>query len=1057
MQTGRKLTRKINSAFLALLALAACDSGGSSVTNPPGGDPPAPAQIIVQLSGVPAAPGQADALRISGFGARIRGPGSLDTVVLTSVTLPSVAAGRYTITARSAEFDSIRFSVNPDSLQFDLAESAVRVVSLAWTPATGGIDLRVVGGPPDTTRLSALLTHPGGRVDSLVLPARLSLLVPGTYIVTPLARSVGGVMYSPLRGADTVVVSAGPTGTATVLAFGAQYATLKLAIDNVPPADRLGFVSLISEDGGVRRVSAASDTIVYSGLLAGRYIVQADSFFTASARYVPERGADTLAIEAGTENTRTIEYRKSTAALTLLIEGVPGGAQGSVTVSGPGGFLRTLNDDTVLSDLVPGTYTITAASIAANAHTYAPALPVQVAILELDQPQSRVVRYALATGALAIAVSGLPEGVPANITVTSGAIPPAQGFPWAVTGSATRTNIAPGSYTVNATTVMIGAVRYVPTPAQQSLSIVPSLIAVPAVVTYVETVGETLDFSIDGAYITQAAQTRAGTVPIVASRSALMRIFVRANEGNNELLTARVRLFQGAAEYRTILVPSPVPSVPLESNEGVLEQSWNVLLDAGDVREGMRFIVDFGDAPGVSDANPANNRWPAAGSHPVDVRVVPPAFVTFVPIHHPLDGLTGNVTPANAASLFRMTSEMFPLERTTVSVRAPFTTSAPPLLHDDSNSGWITVLNEMSALRLAEGANADHYAAIVGTTYSTGIAGLAGVGTRHLVSWDKFNTAARVFAHELGHNFGRYHSPGCGAAFIDPGYPHGGGSIGVWGWTGSSLMSPTTTNDIMGYCSVQWISDYTWTGVMEYRSINGFETFTRGGAASVASDSVLLLWGILGADHAKLEPAFRLLAKPSLPAVGGGRYTLEILDSRERVLHTVRFDGDAIDHRDELRTFAFTVPVRSWTSAATTIRIREGSRVLAERHSSSSLNVPDAVTRVRADDGHSLVSSPMPSITRRGAGNMQLKWNTAAWPTVMVRDASTGHVLMFARADTDTTPDSQTNARKNSLPSAQTSAQTSTRGVDARIGGASTLELVFSDGVRSVTQRVVVR
>ena len=64
---------------------------------------------------------------------------------------------------------------------------------------------------------------------------------------------------------------------------------------------------------------------------------------------------------------------------------------------------------------------------------------------------------------------------------------------------------------------------------------------------------------------------------------------------------------------------------------------------------------------------------------------------------------------------------------------------------------------------------------------------------------------------------GRYHVLCTGDEVgTDPQYPHEGGVIGVWGWsTLDNLTHPPNTHfDYLSGCSPQWVSDYTWQGVM---------------------------------------------------------------------------------------------------------------------------------------------------------------------------------------------------------------------------------------------------
>ncbi len=1021
-----------------LLAAAIACSGDAPPTPP---SPTAPSQLIVQIGGLPlnaAIAQERSRLLDAGFGARLRGPNGLDTLLLQDGTLRNLPAGTYILSTPSATIDSVAYAPVALNDTIALADGATRVVSVSFAPTTGGLDLRVGNAALANEPVSLVLDHPDGRQDSLVMPVRVALLSPGQYVLHPQSIVRQGSRFAPVREVDTVQVAAGPTAAVIALSYREERASLQLDIAGVPTADRLGFVTLTASDGAQRTLRATGDTLVFDNLLAGTYFVMAQVFSVSGARYEPLLAVDTVNIPAGERRVRPLEYRRLVASLRVLVSNLPAGANGDVTVAGPNGFRQALTRSTVLPELTPGAYTITANAIAHDSSTYAPAIPSLVVTVALGEPQEREVRYALASGGLAVTITGLPDSIPADIVVRGPPGTSLAGFPWSLNRSAARRNLPPGSYTVEATTRLVGGSLYIPSPAQRTVTVLPSLAPASVSVTYVETVGPTLDFAIDAAYLTQAVQRLDGGVSLVASRDALLRVFVRASEGNGESLTVRIRLFQGNALYRTLLIPSPGASAPLGVNEGLLAQSWNVEILGGDVRTGMSFVADFGEAPGVSDARPENNRWPVVGAQTVDVQTVPPFAITLVPVHHPLDGLTGNVSTDSAAALFAFTRSLMPLERVTLAVHAPFTTSAPPLQANDSNNGWTMLLIEMDALRLLENAGSTHYAGIVGTSYPAGIAGIATIGGRNLVSWDKPFSVRRVLAHELGHNFGRYHSPGCGAGFIDGSYPYAAGATGVWGWNGTALISPTVTNDIMGYCTAQWISDYTWHGVLNFRNANGAQGF-RAPAMSPASrpagerDSVLLLWGAIRGDQAELYPAVQAAADVSWPAIGRGRYTLELLDASGRVQQQVRFDGEQVDHPQagspDARTFAFTIPTRGLRAPVAALRLRRGAVELAYRRATSGAlapgSRPDSSATSRSSATPEALTPPQMRSRRLSAARVALEWDSAAWPLALVRDASTGAVLAFARES----------------------------GRPLAVGARDSVTITFSDGVRSVTQR----
>ena len=107
----------------------------------------------------------------------------------------------------------------------------------------------------------------------------------------------------------------------------------------------------------------------------------------------------------------------------------------------------------------------------------------------------------------------------------------------------------------------------------------------------------------------------------------------------------------------------------------------------------------------------------------------------------------------------------------------------PPLQPNDANTAWVQVLNELRALWAAEGSIA-HYYGVVKVPYTSGVIGLSYLPSFVAVGYDNLPNAAATMVHELGHNFGRLHSPSCGAGGVDGNYPYAQGAIGVYGYDG---------------------------------------------------------------------------------------------------------------------------------------------------------------------------------------------------------------------------------------------------------------------------------
>jgi hypothetical protein len=499
-------------------------------------------------------------------------------------------------------------------------------------------------------------------------------------------------------------------------------------------------------------------------------------------------------------------------------------------------------------------------------------------------------------------------------------------------------------------------------------------------------------------HITQATQNREGSVPLVAGRDGYLRVFLLADRAGTPAPSVRVQLFHGDVLRETLVIPAPAATVPTVVNSADLNASWNVKLSGSVIQPGLRVQVQ---AEGGG----------AAATQAMNVTALPPVRIRFVPIRQSENGLTGRVSEANKDEFLVLTRKLHPVSGFETDVRAPL--SVPFLELDPQGNSWIATVSQLDAIRVAEGSNRYYYG-VVQTPYpGGGVVGIAaGIPSRTSLGWDRPGDASETFAHELGHNWGRRHSPCGGAGGPDPQYPYSVGTIGVVGMdveTGQ-LKSSAGHTDIMGYCDANfWISDYTYSGVFFYRAANDR-------AASVAPQPALLVWGRIVDGAVVLEPAFQVTTRPTLPSAAGP-YTVEGLDADGEVLFSLAFAGDRIpDVEGDRRTFSFAVPLGpQQMDRLATLRV-VGSGVEARARATAG-----AVTQYRA----SLAPAPRASVSRLGADRLAVRWDARSYPMAMVRDARTGEILALARGGT----------------------------ADVQ-AGAGEVEVVLSDGVRSTPRRV---
>jgi hypothetical protein len=217
---------------------------------------------------------------------------------------------------------------------------------------------------------------------------------------------------------------------------------------------------------------------------------------------------------------------------------------------------------------------------------------------------------------------------------------------------------------------------------------------------------------------------------------------------------------------------------------------------------------------------------------------------------------------------------------------------------------------------------------------------------------------------------------------VDPDFPHAGGTIGVYVFDlqDNVLRSPSSP-DIMGYCGDPWISDYTYQGVLDYR----IATQAAGSVAAArqAPERCLIVWGRIVEGRPVLQPAFEVVTRPSLPK-GPGPYQVEARAADGSRLFELSFDAaEVADDRRGSRHFAFAVPL----GAAATAEV-----------ASLRLGGPGGEMAASRTTGPAAVARPVAAVEARAVGgSVHVRWDAAASPMIMVRDAETGEVLSLAR------------------------------------------------------------
>ena len=498
----------------------------------------------------------------------------------------------------------------------------------------------------------------------------------------------------------------------------------------------------------------------------------------------------------------------------------------------------------------------------------------------------------------------------------------------------------------------------------------------------------TFNLAIEAAYLTQGIQNLDGTVELITGRDAYVRVFVVANQPNTSRPWVRIQLYHGETEVLNQIMDAGSDGVELAPNQQNLNRSWNMYVPQELVVPGLRLLAEVDPHGQVPDYLETDNRFPLEGPPlPVAVRALPPFSLRLVPILQSTNGLVGTVSPTNPSSYLLNLREWLPIGALTTTVRATYTTSLPPLQAVDGNGSWQRLLNELLAVQKADGPGGHYYYGVVKLPYTIGLAGTGlvppgpGSKTRLALGTDHEQFRAATLAHELGHTMGRRHSP-CGISQdLDLQYPYGDGTIGGEG--GLDLLPlaarPASSYDFMGYCAPKWVSDYTWSRLLQWRV--EVAAAAPGFAAATNSDDGLLVWGRMDRNGVVLEPAFRVA--PTGETLAGGRWQVEGRDAAGSVLFSRSFEPDRIADLPDpsARQFAFVLPVEA---------------ALLERLSHLRVSGPGGSAERRTRNGPIEPSQAAPSSPLR-PGVRRLTWDGEHYPMALVRDADTGEILSFAR------------------------------------------------------------
>lgn len=443
--------------------------------------------------------------------------------------------------------------------------------------------------------------------------------------------------------------------------------------------------------------------------------------------------------------------------------------------------------------------------------------------------------------------------------------------------------------------------------------------------------------------VTQGVQQPDNSVRLIAGRPTIVRWTLTSGAGQTG-----VNAYLVGARNGVPLAGSPLAALnnartlKATADRAVLNDTFNFQLPADWAAGAIALSAYAADSAGFFTSTAAQNFAFAS---------TPALPVTVVPIEYHCTNSSAVVLPGDApySYLTNYTYRTYPVPAVNQAGHAAARYDGPCLndLPKPTSTDWVNMLGVVTSIWTAEGRPNRYYYGLVHIDCgSSCIAGLGYLGYyRTAVGFDGFGTAhsgaGETHAHEVGHNHGRDHAPGCGTGDADPAFPYvpadGKARIGDAArpnfgldFNGLKIYTYNATYDVMSYCSPKWVSDYTYEALWQYDNVLRLSPPDR----PIGARSILVAGQIdAPTGEVTLRPAYVIDEPGRLPTASSGTYTLELLDANDRVLAAQPFEPARaiIDwwqgSSEETLSFHLQLP---YVDGVKALRVRQGDRVVGQ-------------------------------------------------------------------------------------------------------------------------------
>ncbi|MBI1786794.1 MAG: choice-of-anchor D domain-containing protein [Acidobacteria bacterium] len=469
-----------------------------------------------------------------------------------------------------------------------------------------------------------------------------------------------------------------------------------------------------------------------------------------------------------------------------------------------------------------------------------------------------------------------------------------------------------------------------------------------------------VDLAGDHLEAVQVVQDAANTVPLVADKSTVVRVFAKMLGDTAQPLkgvTARLR----AQRYGNELPGSPLSPVngPITVSKtfdrSKADESFNFLLPREWTYRGpLSLLAEVVAPPGVTEDNVSNN----FGQYELEFTVPsgwPELFrVAYWPICVQSAGGQKKCPSDNIGRFDILMQQLFPVADNGIEYRpwtAPQKIWRQPLATHADRSRLVAALRKFYDM-IDQDSSIDQLAAWLPQDPAVGTLGQsdphwANEGGQGRISINADTSAQSglldanfTLAHETGHNLGLRHVPtadSCDAKDDQSPWPYPNANIQEVGFAPLGMeVKPATKMDLMTYCSPPgsniWISPFNYRNLLATKVLERISSAAKQGQrATSAAAEYLVISGSARRDGAsgQLDPAYRLTSgTPGASAAAAGTHCIRFFGAGGMLgqsCFTLTFEEHRSHQQMDEESFSLKVP---FVAGTTRIALMQGEQEL---------------------------------------------------------------------------------------------------------------------------------